>query len=168
MNRLYCVAPSLDSTSKISEELNQLGTTESHIHVVTSDHKGLKRAHLLEAGLIQTTDLKKSLERGILYGAIVGLLAGLFVMAFPPGGIELALWSVLVFGVGGAALGAWSSSMIGISIPDEGVEKFEKAVESGQFLMIVDIPKEKEAKVAEIIRRHHPEAIIQAFDLPNK
>jgi hypothetical protein len=58
----------------------------------------------------------------------------------------------------GAGLGAWVSSMIGISVPNSQLDKFQEAIQDGQLLMIIDVPKSRVDAVTDIIKRHHPEA----------
>lgn len=166
MKRIYFLAPTIESTASIVDELKENGINDSQIHVVGKDHHKLQEAHIHEANLLQTTDLVKSLEKGAIAGGAVGLLAGLAAVTFPPAGLVLGGGAVLSLSIFGTGFGAWVSSMIGISIPDQVVEKYEQAIEDGELLIMVDIPKVEEDKYKRMIKNHHPEAQIEGTDLP--
>lgn len=57
----------------------------------------------------------------------------------------------------GAGVGAWLSSMIGISMPNSCLKKFEKAISAGEFLIIVEVERIESDKICELIRKHHPQ-----------
>lgn len=168
MKRIYFLAPTIESTAAIVDELKEHGITDTQIHVVGKDHHKLQEAHIHEANLLQTTDLVKSLEKGAIAGGTVGILAGLAAVTFPPAGVVLGGGAILGLGLFGTGFGAWVSSMIGISIPDRVVEKYEKAIEAGELLMMVDVPKQDEEKFKKLIKSHHPEAEIEGAELPKE
>ena len=64
----------------------------------------------------------------------------------------------------GAGLGAWISSMIGVSVPNTQLKKFEKAIESGQLLMLIDVPKHRIDEITQLIKSHHPEAEVEGTE----
>lgn len=165
MKRLYFLSPSLESTTAIVEELHTLGINDRDIHVVGKNHTGMANNHVHEASVLQTSDVIPALERGAAIGVTSGLLAGLVAVSFPPAGLILGGGAVLGMGLFGAGFGAWVSSMIGVSVPNETVEQYEQAIEKGQFLLILDIPKEDEFRIADLILKHHPEASIDEVDL---
>ncbi len=160
MKRLYFLSPSLDSTTSIVAELHELGIQDRQIHVVGNNHTGLVLNHIHEASLLQTSDVIPALEKGAATGVTTGLLAGLIAVSFPPAGLVLGGGAVLGLSLFGAGFGAWASAMIGVSIPNKTVEQYEQAIEAGQFLIMVDIPKEDEFRTFDLIRRHHPEIAI--------
>jgi hypothetical protein len=166
MKRLYFLVPTLENTTSIVQELQQGGVPEACIYIVGKNHHALQQAHLHEASLLQTTDVIPAIERGLAYGGAVGLIAGLAAIVVPPAGLIFGGGAVVGLSLFGAGFGAWASSMIGISILTGPVEKFEAAIDRGQFLMLVDIAKEREANIIDLIQRHHPEALIENIALP--
>ena len=54
--------------------------------------------------------------------------------------------------------------MIGTDIPNSQLKGFREAVESGQVLMMVDVPKNKVESVTNMIRKHHPEADMHGIE----
>lgn len=166
MKRIYFLTPNITSTKSIVAELREHDITDAQIHVVGKAHDQIERANIPEANLLHTTDLVHSMEKGAIAGGTMGLIAGLAAVTFPPAGLVLGGGAILGLGLFGTGFGAWVSSMIGISIPDETVEKYESAIHKGQFLLIVDIPKDNETKIVKMIKSHHPEAKIEGSDLP--
>jgi hypothetical protein len=165
MKRIYFLAPNIDSTTAIVQEIKTENVPEKNIHIVGKDHHKLEEAHLHEANLLQTSDLIPSIEKGALAGGAIGLLAGLAAVTFPPAGLVIGGGAVLALSAFGSGFGAWVSSMIGISIPNPTVEKFEEAIKAGEILLIIDIPKVQEEDIKQKIKQHHPEALIEGVDI---
>ena len=63
-----------------------------------------------------------------------------------------------------AGFGAWTATMIGVGIPNTRLRRFEKAIEDGELLMMVDVPKGRVEEIEELIKSHHPEADIEGTD----
>lgn len=165
MRRLHFLSPNTDSAESIVDELHKLGLSDRNIHIVGKDSHELKAHHLNEAGLLQTTDVVPAMERGAVVGCASGLLAGVVAVSFPPAGLVLGGGAVLGLSLIGAGFGAWVSSMIGISIPNEVVEEYEKQIHKGQLLMMIDLEDSEDEKIAKLIKKHHPEAKIEGIDL---
>lgn len=163
MKRLYFLVPTVESAKNIVQEVQGMGVTNNElgIYIIGKDHIKIEAAHLQEAGILQTTDVKHALVRGILFGGGVGLLVGIAAYIFQPIALYLGLGVVIGLTIFGVLFGAWVSTLIGVSIPNPIVEQNEKVLEAGGLLMLVDIPIEKEEAVTSLIRRHHPEAVIQ-------
>ncbi|NVJ61893.1 MAG: DUF1269 domain-containing protein [Gammaproteobacteria bacterium] len=168
MIRLYFLVPTIESTTQIISELKQLSVAEEHIHIVGKDHDRLVLEHLPEAGMAEKTDLLPALKRGLIYGGSTGLLAGIAAVTFPPAGLVLGGAAILGMGAAGAGFGAWISGMIGISVEDKGVAHFEKQLEQGDFLMLVDVDKYDFDAVESAIKSHHPEATVEWVDLKSR
>ena len=162
MRRMYFLLPDVAHARKVVEELIQNRVEERHIHVLAKRDTPLE--DLPEASLAQRTDLKAALERGVAVGGATGALAGLAAVAFPPAGRVVGGGAVLGLAVAGAGFGAWASSLLGISTPNSELKRFEKAIERGELLMMVDVPKNRVQELEDLVKRHHPEAIIRGTE----
>jgi len=160
--RLYFLLPDHDTTEQVVNEMLLARITESNIHVLAKS--GSDMAALPEANLLQSSDFIHSVETGAAVGGVTGILAGLAAMTFPPAGLVLGGGAVLGIALAGAGVGSWGSAMIGISAPNSRLKAFEKAVEDGQYLMMVDAPVKKVVEITESVKQHHPEADVFACD----
>ena len=156
MRRLYFMLPDLDTTKIVVDELLLKRIDEHHIHVVAKE--GTPMGDLPEANLLQKSDFIPAMERGLAVGGITGILAGIAAVTFPPAGLILGGGAILGPSLAGAGIGAWISGMIGMDVPNSQIEKFEGAIEKGEVLMMVDIPKERVDEIEALVQQHHPEA----------
>jgi hypothetical protein len=113
---------------------------------------------LPEANLLQKSDFIPAMERGLAVGGITGVLAGIAAVTFPPAGLVLGGGAILGTSLAGAGIGAWISGMIGMDVPNSQIEKFEDAIEKGEVLMMVDIPKTRVEEIEALVQQHHPDA----------
>lgn len=156
MRRLYFMVPDIGTTKTVVDELLLKRVDEHHIHVVAKE--GTPMGDLPEANLFQKSDFIPAVERGLALGGITGVVAGLAAMALPPAGLVLAGGAILGSGLAGAGIGAWVSGMIGMDVPNSQIEKFEAAINSGEVLIMVDIPKTRVEEIETLVQQHHPEA----------
>ena len=154
--RIYFLLPSVGSARQVVSELLLARIDDHHIHVMARE--GTTLGDLPQANLLQRSDFIHGVEIGLSVGGATGIVAGLIAVAFPPQGIVLGGWTMLVMALAGALMGAWVAGMIGTDIPNSQLREFTTAVADGQILMMVDVPKSKVANVTEMIRKHHPEA----------
>jgi len=45
-----------------------------------------------------------------------------------------------------------------VDVPNSQIEKFESAIEAGEILMMVDVPKELVGDIETMVHSHHPQA----------
>lgn len=164
MRRLYFLVPTIDSASQIVDELLLARVDERHLHIAAKDHHPLHDANLPEANLLQESDFIPAVEKGLAVGGGTGILAGLVAMTFPPAGLILGGGAILGMGVVGAGFGAWVSGMIGISIENSQLKNFEKAIEAGELLLMIDVPKDRVDEITELVKKHHPEAEVEGTE----
>ncbi len=164
MRRLYFLVPTIESASQIVNELLLARIEERHIHIAAKDHHALEEANLPEANLLQESDFIPALERGLTVGGATGLLAGIVAVTFPPAGLILGGGAILGMSLAGAGVGAWVSSMIGADAPNSQLKQFEKALEDGQLLFMIDVPKARVDEISELVKQHHPEAEIEGTE----
>jgi hypothetical protein len=159
MRRLYFLLPDVESAKTIVDELLLARVEERHIHIVAKDHTELEKAHLFEE-----SDFVPALERGLAVGGATGLLAGIAAVSFPPAGLILGGGAILATSLLGTGLGAWVSSMIGSSVPNRQLDRFHDAIEEGQLLMLIDVPKARVDEISDLVKSHHPEAHVEGTE----
>lgn len=162
MQRLVVLVPDLPTTRNIVDDLLLARVKEEDIHIIAKE--GIPLEDLPEAGLKEKTDLMPALKRGLAAGSAAGLLAGLVAVLLPGGIIAAGGAVILAATLAGAAVGALASSLIGISIPSQEVRKYEEAIERGELLMLVDVPKSRAKEITQLILKHHPKAEIKAVE----
>ena len=160
--RLYFLLPNVPRARQVVDELLLARIDDHHIHVMARE--GTPLGDLPKANLLQRSDFVHGMEIGLSVGGATGILAGLVAVAFPPEGLTLGAWTLLVTAISGAVIGAWVAGMVGTDIPNSQLKEFQSAVNDGQILMMVDIPKGKVETVTKMIRRHHPEADMHGIE----
>ena len=156
MRRLYFMVPDIDTANTVVDELLLKRVDDHHIHVVAKE--GTPMGDLPEANLLQKSDFIPAMERGLAVGGITGVLAGIAAVTFPPAGLVLGGGAILGTSLAGAGIGAWISGMIGMDVPNSQIEKFESAIDKGEVLMMIDIPKTRVEEIEALIQQHHPDA----------
>jgi len=111
--RLYYLLPEVASAQEMMNELLLARIEARHMHFLAK--RGTPLDDLPEASVLQKTDIVPGAERGMLIGGVAGLLGGILVVLFPPGGVTLQVGAVLIGAILGALFGAWASSMAAFS-----------------------------------------------------
>jgi len=108
------------------------GTPDDDIHVVARSDIEIRSIH--DRRKMADSDFIPAAMRGVVIGGIVGLLAAIAIVV----AMGLNGWLVL-FGLGaGAALGGFGASLMGAAVPDPVRRRFEKEIDSGNILIVVD------------------------------
>jgi hypothetical protein len=162
MKRIYFLVPNIISAKSIVNELIDNDTEEKHIHLIASE--GVSLEGLPDATLLQRSDFIPAVERGIAIGGTTGLLAGLVAMSIPGYGAIMGGGILIATTLAGAGVGTLLGSMVALDIPNSRHKSFQKAIEDGGVLMLVDTPKAQVGKVTELILRHHPEAELEDIE----
>jgi hypothetical protein len=159
MKCLYYLAPNLESTHRIADELQ--GVIR---HVISRDERGLKLRDIPSSNYLETLDV---LGDGFT-GAAIGVLAGLagaallrLLDAFGPNAPGYLYPAIIVLGL---LFGAWEGGLTGIATEHRKLASFHHDIEAGRYLILVYTPKEREAGVRRMMRARHPEAPLAAID----
>ena len=161
--RLYFVLPDVDTAQQVERDLLLARIEDRRMHFLGKRGTDLK--DLPEASLGQKTDLFHGMRVGLVAGGVTGALDGFILYQFPsPIGVSLDVGIVAILALVGAIFGAWVSSMIGSSTPNVRLREYEKTMEEGHILLMVDVPKERVDEVREIMRSHHPEVEDHGID----
>lgn len=164
MKCLYYLAPTLDSTHHISDDLHAVGVKDFFLHVISRDEAGLKQQHVHSSNYLETLDLIRFGFLGAAIGFIAGLIGVALLRHFEPFGPDVP--SIVYFAIVAAAtlFGAWEGGLTGIATENKKLAKFHNDIEAGRYLILIYALKEREATVREMMRARHPEAELAAID----
>src|SRR5262245_56257696 len=155
MKCLYYVAPELESTSKVSEDLHDVGLDDFFVHVIAKDESGLKKRHIHTSNYIETLDF---IRQGFI-GAAIGLFAGIggCVLLDDFGPFPSVPWLVVVLLCFVATLfGDWDGGLIAVEKESKKLERFHDDIEAGKFLILIYAPNELESTIRHMMSRRHP------------
>ncbi len=163
--RIYWLLPDLASAQRSMDDLLLARVSESYIHFVAREGSDMTGLHA--ANVLQTSDVIRSAQAGLVIGGSVGAVLGVVAAVFFPIVGDSPQWGmVAVLSIVGAGFGAWASSMIGISTPSNRLKRFEPAIEQGQILLMVDVPRSRVDQIEERLQTLHPEAHLEGVE-PN-
>ena len=154
MKRIYFLIPNIEMTKKIVNELLLERIDGRHLHVLAK--RGTAMENLPEATYLQKTDFIPALEQGLTLGGFTGFVSGAVALALTGGPIVIG-GTILATSLAGAAVGALVSSMIGSSVGNRQIQQFSAAIEKGEFLLMVDLPKQRVEEIEQVVYRNHPE-----------
>lgn len=160
MRRIYFLAPDIETTHKIIDELRAEGIEDRYIHVLAKRDTPLE--DMPEASVFEKTDFIPAVERGAALGATTGLLAGLVGLRFA--GFAIAGGPVLGVLIYGATIGAMMSGLAGLQVGNSRVKAYADAIERGEFLVMIDIAKERIDAIRQLITKHHPSAEFEGIE----
>lgn len=163
MKRIYFLVPDIDLARLIVNELLVARIEERHIHILAK--RGTPLEDLPEASFLQKSDFIPAMERGLALGGTIGTLAGLVAVALGPFSLVVAGGGiVLASGLAGAGVGAWLSGMVGLNIGNTRLKRFEEAIEQGELLMMIDVPRDRAEQISKLVAIHHPEAHLEGTE----
>ncbi len=163
MRRLHFLLPDLESCKAVVAELEAAGVPERHLHVVGSIAQEL--VGVPEASVWQKTELLHGLEWGTGLGGVAGLLGGVLAVTFPPAGLVLGGGALLAGAAAGAGFGAAVTALMKSHEHNHSLDDYLPEIESGELLLMVDVPREHVGTVEEMVLKHHPEAHIKVSPL---
>jgi hypothetical protein len=152
--RLYFVLPDVETAVQIEKQLLLAKIEDRHIRLLAP--RGMDLRDIPRATFLQRTDIVHGAWIGMVAGGFTGLAVGIFVRIFPDISSLLGLGSLLFFAIAGAAFGIWVSGMISASIPNSQLKPFEKQLEAGKLLMMVDVPRDRVDEINGIIKQNWP------------
>lgn len=163
--RIYWLLPDLDSARRTMDDLLLARIDERHIHFVAREGADMSGLHA--ANVLQTSDVIRSAEAGLVIGGAAGAVLGsIIAVAYPMFGDKPQWGLIAVLALVGAPVGAWASSMIGVSTPSKRLQRFETQIEQGQVLLMVDVPRTRVEEIEARLQSLHPEAHLEGVE-PN-
>ena len=157
MHNLYILTPNIVVTKLLMLDLRTKGIPKSQIHIMGERSDILEKEGLLEANLIQTSDLFPSIKRGALIGtSLMVLLCTIYYFFATSHAFPVQPLVLIALAFVGVMLGAWGSSLIGINLKNPFVDRFKGYVKHGSYIMIVDSHNDNEKQTIINAAMLHP------------
>jgi hypothetical protein len=154
--RLYFLLPDLRSAIQTANDLLLARIEDRHMRFLAK--RGTNLGELHEASFLQKSDAVHGAQLGLVIGGVAGFLIGIYVYLTPPQGVALELVTVLIGTVIGAILGAWMASLVASSVPNSRLKSFQKDIDAGKILLMLDAPPSRIEELKLIVSRRYPEA----------
>lgn len=155
--RMYVTLPDVPSARQLANDLLLARIEDRHMHFLA--RRGTDLGELHEANYLQKTDAMHGAFTGLVIGGVVGVIVGLLLVYFPPGGASIQLVAVLIAALVGAFLGVWIAGMMGLQVPNTQLKGFEQELQEGKVLLMLDVPAGRYEEIRQVIARSHPEAM---------
>ena len=161
MKRLYYLSKTLESVSKIVDDLHREGVSDWNIHVLSKDEAGLYHRHIHSAHILQQNDV---IHSGQL-GAMLGMLAGACFAVITDYWLAVHDLSTAILALIAGTFtlfGAWSGGLVGVMKENYKIARFHNDLEKGDYLLLIDIDKTQELSICQQISRFHPDTVLAA------
>lgn len=153
MKRHFYISNDLDDLESLERQLEAQDFSRPQIHILSNSDAELEKHRLHQVESL----FKKDVVRSAVTGSVVGVVAAVLVL----GGtyllvpFESYLWIPMAF-LAIIVLGfcTWEGGLIGIQEPHREFKKFQKLLEHGKHVLIVDVAPEQEDLLEQIIRSH--------------
>lgn len=158
MKRHFYISENLDDLDRIEDELERRGVVRPQIHVLSKDDAGVvthKHLHNIESVF------KQDVVHGTILGAGLGFIAAALVLLIAKlsGLPETYTWvpfyflAIVMFG-----FVTWSGGFYGIQTPHKDFRRFQKDLDKGKHVFIIDVDPEQESIVKQM-EKEHPELV---------
>jgi hypothetical protein len=164
MRCLYYLAPTLESTHQITDDLHAAGVKDFFLHVIAKDESALEAEHIHSSNYIETLDILRDGFIGAAIGCVAGLAGAGLLMLFQPFGPDIPHYVYFIIVAVATMFGAWEGGLTGIASENKNLKKFHRDIEAGKFLILVYARKEHGAAVRHLMRDKHPEAELVAVN----
>lgn len=154
MKRHYFISDNLDDLDDLEQELERRGVVKPQIHVLSRDDGGVdrhKHLHNIESVF------KQDVVHGTILGVIVGAISAILVLAvgYLTALPETYTWTpfyflaIVLFG-----FITWSGGFYGIQTPHKEFKRFQKDLDNGKHIFIVDVDPSQENIVKQLDADH--------------
>lgn len=164
MKCLYYLAPTLDETHRISDDLHDAGVDDWFLHVVSKDEAGLKREKLHSSNYLETLDLVRNGFIGANLGFIAGVIGVGLLMYFQPFGSGVPNYVYLILIAVGTLFGAWEGGLFGVATENQKLRRFHDDIDAGKYLILIYARRGQGEVVKEMMASKHPQARHVATD----
>ena len=164
MNCLYYLAPTLESTRAVSDDLHAIGVKDWYIHVISNDEAGLKKERIHSSNYIETLDIVRTGLLGAYIGFFVGMFGAFLLKATSAFGTNTPLIAYLAVMVFATLFGAWLGGMYGLGVENKKLSQFHDDIQSGKYLILIYSRKGSGETIKVMMRKKHPESEYVATD----
>ncbi|WP_426416689.1 hypothetical protein [Aestuariirhabdus sp. LZHN29] len=164
MKRLYYLTDSIESAERISEDLHREGISDWRFHVFSKDQAGLLHHRLHSATPLQSSNIVYSGERGAIMGGLSGLLISLLLIGTQPVGEQISSTAVILITALCILGGGWIGALSGRHQKHYKISRFQRAINDGKLLIIVDIRRHEEHAVRGLMQRYHADVLLAGID----
>ena len=164
MNCLYYLAPTLESTQAVTDDLHAGGVKDFFIHVVSKDESGLRQQQIHSSNYLETLDIVRDGFIGAGIGFVAGLVGAALLHFLEPFGPDVPRIVTVLIVVVATMFGAWEGGLTGIAMENKKLRKFHHDIEAGKYLILIYVRKEQGAAVRALMRKRHPEAELVAVN----
>jgi hypothetical protein len=156
--KLEYLLPDIDAANQAADKMLLARVDERYIHFLAKT--GTDLGLLKPANTTERTNLLSDSGRGVLIGAFIGMLAGWYVLVFPPWMTESPMWYthshwtmvLAITIIAGAAAAAIGAGLIGVNLFNSDLDRYKDKIDQGEILMIVNVPFYKVNKVRHIMQ----------------
>ncbi len=159
MKRLYFLTRNIESVETISNDIHDIGITDWNFHVLSKNEKGLYKRHIQSANILQKTDVIRSLERGVLRGAVIGAGLVLILSLLPIHGSTLAFSTLVSLFLASIILGGWQGNLSGYQNENFKIKPFHHKIEQGYYLIMIDVPASQVTRIKSLMQNKHPDGL---------
>jgi len=157
LTRIYWLLPDLESAQATMDDLLLAHVEYRRMHFVGKEDADMGDLH--RANVLQTSDVVRSAQMGLIIGASLGALLGVLIALFYPIKGDEPQWGIAVgLTILGALFGIWTSTMIGVSTPSRRLRRFADEIEKGRILLMLDLNRMHVDAIQARLRARHPEA----------
>ena len=155
--RLYFLLPDVESARRTADDLLLARVEDRHMHFLA--RRGTDLAELHEAGYLIKTDCVHGAGVGLGLGALGGAVLGAALVFSPIEGTHPHPLAFFIAVLVGAVIGTWVASMVGASVPNSKLRQFQREIELGKVLLMVDVPLDTVDDIRDVVTARHPEAV---------
>ena len=155
--RLYFLLPDVESARRAADDLLLARVEDRHMHFLA--RRGTDLAELHEAGYLIKTDFVHGAGVGLGLGALGGAALGAALVFYPIEGTDPHPLAFFIAVLVGALIGTWVASMVGASVPNSKLRQFQREIELGKVLLMVDVPLGAVDDIRAVVTARHPEAV---------
>ncbi len=155
--QLKFLLPDIKTANQASEALLLARVDNKNICFLAKP--GTDLGSLQAASILESTDVINGGGKGILTGASIGLILGLYTHFFQPWITESmdVNWIVLigVLMIFGAATSAIGAAIFSTNLFNSDLKKYKTKIDKGAILMLVSAPLQRSSEIRKIVSRSH-------------
>ena len=155
--KLKFLLPDIKTAHLASEALLLARVDDKNISFLAKP--GTDMGKLQVASTLESTNIINDGEKGIMYGAIVGFLIGLYLYYFEPWVAQTTQAHVAVIVTIATLVGAMASAIgaavFGVNMFNTDLNKYKNKIDNGAVLMIVTAPFQRSTEIRKIVKSLH-------------